>query len=183
MHWHRHDYVFVTLGACEVINAIKGKDPITIKLADGDTRFSPGPFAHMARNLSGQPFRNVTIEILQDEKLRQSAAKWDEDRGMNILQGGTQEILWVHDGIRASLVELQPGGMLPGTEHAGPMLLVALSDIGRLSEGPINHARHAIDQPDVAARSGDPTWIQRAGRSGWFNAGNKPVKFVALEWP
>src|SRR5437899_9197157 len=70
MHRHRHDYVFVTLGASKVSNEVEGKAPLTLKLQDGETRFTPGGFAHIAKNLSDQPFRNVTIEFLQDEKAR-----------------------------------------------------------------------------------------------------------------
>ncbi|HEY1263042.1 MAG TPA: hypothetical protein VGF06_05925, partial [Terriglobales bacterium] len=72
MHRHRHDYVFVTLGASEVSNEVEGKPPVTLKLPDGETRFVPGGFAHIARNLADTPFRNVTIELMQDEQARKS---------------------------------------------------------------------------------------------------------------
>jgi quercetin dioxygenase-like cupin family protein len=183
MHRHRHDYIYVTLGDSEVVNTVQSKDPVTVKLQDGQTGFLPGNFAHQARNLRDHPFRIVNIELLQDDKLRASSAKWDEDRGLDILQGGTQEVLFVKDGIRASEFELQPGGVMPRVEHAGPMLLIALSEIERLSEGPKNHARMAIDQQDVAGRSGDTVWLLLGRRHGWFNAGNKPAKFVTLEFP
>lgn len=112
MHWHRHDYIYVTLGATDVVNEVKGKRPATLHLDDGETHFSPAPFAHIASNRSDQPFRNVTIEIVDDESLRNSAAhgdvKWDEDRALETFPGGTQQILFVKDGIRASEFELQP---------------------------------------------------------------------------
>jgi len=95
MHRHHHDYIYITLGASEVVNAVKGKDPVTLKLHDGDTNFLSAGFSHSARNLSTQPFRDVIIELLQDDKLRKSPAHWDEDRGLEILPGGTQEILFV----------------------------------------------------------------------------------------
>jgi quercetin dioxygenase-like cupin family protein len=182
--WHRHghDYFYVMFGSSEIVNAVQGKDPVNVKLHDAQVGFTPGVFVHVVRNLD-QPFRNVTIELLQDDKLRQSSPKWDEVRGLEILNGGTQEILFVKDGVRASEIELQPGGMMPGVEHAGPMLLIALSEIGRLSEGPKNHVRMAIDQQDVAGRSGDTVWLLQGRRHGWFNAGNKPAKFVTLEFP
>src|ERR1700730_17724142 len=113
MHWHRHDYVYVTLGDSEVVNAVKDKPPVTVKLQDGDTRFSPATFAHIARTLADRPFRNVTSEILEDEALRNSSAKWDEDRALDILQGGTKQILFIKDGIRVTEVELQPNGVVP----------------------------------------------------------------------
>jgi len=182
LHWHRHDYIYVMLGACEVSNEVAGKPPVAIKLHDAQAGFTPGPFAHIVRN-QDQPFRNLTIELLQDEKLRQSSHEWDETRGLEILPGGTQEILFVKDNIRVSEFELQPGGVMPPVEHAGPMLLIALTDIGRLSEGPKNHARMAIDQQDFAGRVGDTVWLRLGSRNGWFNAGNSPAKFVTLEFP
>jgi hypothetical protein len=96
-HWHRHDYFSITLGAIEITNAVKDKPPVTAKLPDGDVRFVPATFAHFVRDLSDHPFRNVTIEILEDESLRNSTAKWDpdknEDRGLDILTNGTKQIL------------------------------------------------------------------------------------------
>src|ERR1700740_1682119 len=47
MHWHHHDYIYVTLGAVEFSNEVEGKPPVILKLQDGETRFSPGPFAHL----------------------------------------------------------------------------------------------------------------------------------------
>jgi len=80
----------VTLGASEVSNEVEGKPAATLKLQDGETRFTPGNFAHIARNLPSTPFRNVTIEFLRDKITTQ--AKWDQERGLNVLSGGTQEI-------------------------------------------------------------------------------------------
>ena len=67
MHRHRHDYVFVTLGASQVENDVFGKPPATLKLQDGEVHFTPGNFAHVAKNLADAPFRNVTVELLKDE--------------------------------------------------------------------------------------------------------------------
>ena len=178
MHWHRHDYIYVTLGASEVVNAVKGKDPVTIKLADGETHFSPATFAHIARNQTDRPFRNVTIELLQDEKLRQSPARPDpahpeEDRGLNILQGGTQEILFVKDGVRVSEFELQPGGMTPMPAKA--YLLVALTNL-RLRHHYDDAPHMAVD--DFEQKSGDSKWL--AG--DLTNLGPSPAKFVILEF-
>jgi len=137
MHHHRHDYVFVTLGASEVENDVQGKPPATLKLKDGDTYFLPGGFAHIAKNLVDQPFRNVTIEFMQDEKARKSPApKWDEERGMHILEGGTQDILFVKDGVKIDPLLYggpQEWGRRAGREDVGAAtaVAVALSTCGR----------------------------------------------------
>lgn len=177
MHWHRHDYVYVTLGPTEVVNAVKDKPPVTIKLEDGQTNFTPGAFAHVARNLSDQHFRNVTVEIVGDEALRKSAAKWDEDRALDILPGGTKQILFVKDGIRVSEFELQPGGVVPLHHHTSPHLLVAVSDLDIRSdvEGQSAMPGHF--------KSGDSKWLPGNYSHTVTNIGAKPAKFVTLEFP
>src|SRR5207245_10564796 len=64
LHRHDHDYLFVALGDSKVIIAVLGKPEVYLSLKDGETHFTPGGFAHVARNLSDTPFRNVTIELL-----------------------------------------------------------------------------------------------------------------------
>ncbi len=181
MHRHRHDYIYVTLGASHVSNEVQGKAPVEVKLPDGETRFSPAPFAHVARNLSEQPFRNVTIEYLQDEKLRnavhEGSMKWDEERGLDVLQGGTKQVLFVNDGVRVSAFELQPGGVVPKHHHAGPHLLVAISDLEIRSDvegqGPMpGHFK-----------SGESKWLPGGYSHTVTNVGHQPAKFVTVEFP
>lgn len=177
MHWHRHDYFAIDLGPADIVNAVKDKAPISVKLQDGETRFSSATFAHIARNAGDQPFRNVTIELLEDESLRKSSAKWDEDRGMDILQGGTKQILFVKDGVRATEFELQPGGVVPMHHYTGPHLLVAVSDLDIRSDvqgrGPM---------PEHF-KSGDSKWLPRGYSHSVTSTGKQPAKFVTLEFP
>jgi hypothetical protein len=179
MHWHRHDYVYVTLGDSEVVNTVKGKDPVHVEMRDGQTGFLVGGFAHMARNLSSQPYRNVTVEFLQDDKRRHAPEHWDaahpeEDRGLNILNGGTQEILFVKDGVRVSECELQPGASLH--LQTGPHLIVALADSKLRSDIP----RKASSV--IPMKRGESRWA--GGRSAQIltNTGDHSAKFVTLEF-
>jgi quercetin dioxygenase-like cupin family protein len=177
MHRHRHDYVFVTLGASEVENDVQGKPPATLKLKDGDTHFLPGGFAHIAKNLSAKPFRNATIEFMQDEKVRKSPPpKWNEERGMHILEGGTQDILFVKDGVRASEIILQPGATLPKHHHAGPHLLVAISDLEIRSD--------VVGQGPMLGyfKSGDVKWLPGGYSHTLTNVGKAEAKFITLEF-
>jgi mannose-6-phosphate isomerase-like protein (cupin superfamily) len=181
MHWHRHDYFAIALGAAEVVNAVKDKPPVTVKFQDGDTRFSPATFAHIARNVGDQPFRNVTIEILEDEALRHSTAHWDEDRALDVLTGGTKQILFVKDGIRASEFELQPGGVVPMLHHTGPHLLVAVSDLDLREDDRSDIEGHA-PMPG-RFKSGDSKWLPGGYSHTLTNTGAHPAKFVTLEFP
>src|SRR5437762_8745721 len=65
LHQHDRDYIFVTLGASSVENDVLGKPPVQLQLKDGEARFAKGGFAHVAKNLSDKPFRNLTIELLK----------------------------------------------------------------------------------------------------------------------
>lgn len=182
MHWHGHDYVYITLGSTQVINMVKGKDPATVEMRDGQTGFLSGGFAHMARNLSGQPYRNVTVEFLQEDKLRQLPAHSDpahgeEDRGLEILHGGTKEILFVKDGVRVSEYELQPGGVIPQHHHAGPHVVVGLSDYELRSQ--VEGKGTSL----ITMKRGESEWIAGGYSHTVTNDGHLPAKFITLEFP
>jgi quercetin dioxygenase-like cupin family protein len=176
MHRHRHDYCFVTLGDSHVSNEVEGKPPVELTLRDGETRFTPGNFAHIARNLSAQPFRNVTIELLQDEKLRNAPSPWPMEGGDQDFPGGHVKVLLVRDGARVSQIELDPGATVPSHHHAGPHLLVAVSDLELRSDvegqGPMpGHFK-----------SGDIKWLPGGYSHTLTNTGNRPAKFVTVEF-
>ena len=181
MHWHRHDYIYVVLGAAEIVNAVQGKDPVTLALSDGDARFVSATFAHIFRNVSGQPFRNVTIELLQDDKLRQSPAHWDpahpeEDRGLDILNGGTKEIRFVKEGVRVSEFELQPGAVVPLHDHGGPHLVVALTDYELRSDVKGKGSRI------ITMKRGEIQWAAGGYSHILTNTSDYPAKFITLEF-
>ena len=67
LHRHDHDYIYVSLGPSDVVNAILNKPEIHLQLKDGETHFTRGGFAHVARNLADTSFRNITIELLKPQ--------------------------------------------------------------------------------------------------------------------
>lgn len=177
MHRHRHDYIFVTLGASDVESDRAGMPPVHLKLEDGQTEFAPGNFAHIAKNLADTPFRNVTIEFLQDEKTRQSSPpKWDEERGLDVLEGGTRDILFVKDGIRVSEVDLQPGGVYPKHHHAGPHLVVAVSDLRLRSD------KTGAGPTAIQMKSGEVAWVAGGFSHTLTNIATQPAKLITLEF-
>jgi len=177
LHHHGHDYIGVILGASQVENNVEGKAPVTLKFNDGETFFTPGNFSHIARNLADTPFRNVTVEIMKDEAAhRNPPPKWDEERGVDVFDGGTKDILFVKDGMRVSEIELQPGAMMPSHHHKGPHLLIAVSDLELSSDvegqGPMpGHFK-----------SGDVKWLPGGYKHTLMNVGKSPAKFVTLEF-
>jgi len=155
---------------------VEGKSPVTVKLQDGETRFLPGDFAHLARNLASSPFRDVIIELLQDEKNRSSPAKWDEDRGLHILHSGTEDILFAKDGARASEVELQTAGVDPQHRPSGPELLVAVSDLVLRSDF------SGKGSANLEMKSGDVKWFARGLTHSVTNVGRQGARYVVIEF-
>jgi quercetin dioxygenase-like cupin family protein len=176
MHRHRHDYVYVTLGDAHVSNEVEGKPPVDVKLADGDTRFTPGNFAHIAQNLTDQPFRNVTIELMQDEKLRQTPSHWPEENGEKTFPGGRSKILFVKDGVRVSEVDLEPGATEPSQHHDGPHLLVAVTDLDIRSDV------EGMGPMPGKFKAGDIKWLPGQYTHTLTNVGKSPARFVTVEF-
>jgi quercetin dioxygenase-like cupin family protein len=176
MHRHRHDYIFVTLGNAHLSNEVEGKPPADVNLSDGDTRFSAGNFAHIARDLSEQPFRNVTIELMQDQKLRETPSHWPEESGEKTFPGGRSKILFVKDGVRVSEINLEPGAVIPSHHHDAPHLVVAISDLDLRSDvdgqGPM----------PGQFKAGDIKWLPGGYTHTVTNAGKNPARFVAVEF-
>jgi beta-alanine degradation protein BauB len=176
LHHHGHDYLFVTLGEAHISNEVLGKPPVELTLADGETRFTPGNFAHVARNLAGQPFRNVTVELMQDEKLREAPSPWPQEGGGQEFPGVRTKVLFVRDGARVLTVEVQPGATVPSHHHDGPHLLVAVTDLEIRSDvegqGPMpGHFK-----------AGDVKWLPGGYTHTLTNTGQAPARFVTVEF-
>jgi len=176
MHRHRHDYVSVTLGAGEVSSAVEGKSPVRRSLQDGETDFVPGNFAHILRNLGNNPFRNLTVELLRDQNYRTAPAKWDEDRGLHILHGGTEEILFAKDDVRVSEVELQTAGVDSGHRSARPQLLVAVSNLVLRGEF------SGTGSSNLEMKSGDVKWFAHGVMHDLTNVGREGARYVVVEF-
>ncbi len=128
VHHHRHDYLFTVLGPSSIENDIVGQAPFLRKFQEGETVFVPGPFAHSAKNLLDNPFQVIAVELMKTDKA-QTSHKWDEERGLHILDGGTLDVLFVKDGVRAADLQLNPGGVVPKHHHDGPHVVIAITDL------------------------------------------------------
>lgn len=133
VHRHDHDYVFVTLGDADLINARVGEKPAGLLLKDGETRFTPGGFAHAAINNSDRPFHNVTIDLLQTAT---NVKRCTESCAVPVpCTAGAKSVCpslerrissdqWV-----MSFVTMPPGSALEKHTHTTPHLVVAVSDV------------------------------------------------------
>jgi len=74
---HQHDlpYIYVTLGATELVNAIQGQTDARLTLQDGETHYTPGKFVHFVRTDSGVAFHNITIELVHPQGTTRNLCK------------------------------------------------------------------------------------------------------------
>jgi quercetin dioxygenase-like cupin family protein len=176
MHRHGRDYVAVTLGDAHISNEVEGKPPVVVTLQDGATGFTAGNFAHVVRDLSDQPFRNVTVELMQDDKMRQAPSHWPEESGEKIFPGGRSKILFVKDGVRVSEVNLDPGAVVPSHHHDGPHLLIAVTDLDLRSDV------EGMGPMPGKFKSGDIKWLPGGYTHTLTNMGKSNARLVTLEF-
>ena len=176
LHHHRHDYIFVVLGPSSIENDIVGQAPFLRKFQEGETVFVPGPFAHTAKNLSDKPFQVIAVEIMKTDQA-QLSHKWDEDRGLHILSGGTQDILFVKDGVRAADVQLNPGGVVPKHHHNGPHVVIAITDLNLRTEV------EGGGTTNVQLKAGDAAWAKGDVTHTVTNVGSQNARLITLEFP
>lgn len=169
LHRHDHDYVFITLGDSEVVNTVLGKAPVHVSLPDGETRFLDGGFAHTAKNISAQPFRNVTVEFL-------NKSEGPKDGWAGNPSSPMQKVLFTKDGARASELRLPPGAALPRHTHAGPHLVVAVSDLDLRSDVEGKPPR------EVHQKAGEVAWVPGGFTHTLTNIGPSEARFVVLEF-
>lgn len=176
LHRHHHDYFFVALAPATISSEVPGKPPVTLKLQTGEVHFTEGNFAHVAKNLGDKPFPHVTIELLKDAEARKHPPKWDEDRALHIHHNGTQEVLFVKDGVRVSDFDLQPGGMVHNQRHPGPRLIVAVTDLD------IRNAIAGKGTTAIQLKSGEIMWLKGGYTDMLMNPGKDPARWVTLEF-
>jgi quercetin dioxygenase-like cupin family protein len=175
MHNHRHDYVYVVLGAAEISNEVKGRTPVKAAPPEGDVKSAEGGFAHVVRNVGATPFHNITVELLQDAQNRNAPGKWNAQNAIRV-QGGTEDVLFVKDGVRVSRVLLETAGFERRHHHAGPHLVIALTDVELRSETPDKGATN------IEMKAGQVRWIEGNITHSVTNVGSQPAKLVSLEF-
>lgn len=176
MHRHDLDYFFVTLGPAEIENDVAGKPPVVVKLKDGETRFTPGGFAHVAKDLGDAPFRNVTIELRQAAPPAPATAAAVDEKPRE-LPGVTITPVFVKDGVRVSDIRIKAGGTIPRHHHDGPHLVVAVTDFSLRSEV----EGQAAMTHDFKA--GEVAWIPGGITHTVTNLAPGEARLITLEFP
>lgn len=186
LHQHDHDYIYVSLGPSDVVNAILNKPEMHLQLKDGETHFTRGGFAHVARNLADTSFRNITIELLRPQgeahnlcaQVFASVASAGCPRLTPASQGSygfSMEAEFETAATFLNLVRLDPettGNIYAGAPIQGATLVVALNE----SEVQLN----LKGKPARTLRGGEMTWIDAGLQGAAFNPGKKSSRYLEL---
>jgi quercetin dioxygenase-like cupin family protein len=174
LHLHRHSYLFVNLGQAEIENDVQGKAPVKMKLADGQTELSPGPFAHAIKNVGDTPFRNVTIEILRSPSSADEGAP--RERGLSVDSGLVIDTLFDTGQVRVSEFQLNPGAHVDIHQDKWPHLLVAVSDLKLRDQRPNGRGG------DLNQKAGDVSWSEGGHPHTFTNLGLKQAHWIDVEF-
>jgi quercetin dioxygenase-like cupin family protein len=185
LHQHDHDYIYVSLGPADVVNAVLNKPDVHLLLKNGETRFTHGGFAHVARNLSDAPFRNITIELLKASgeprnlcaQIVPNLASVGCDKTTAAAQGGhgfSVEPQLEVDTMRLDLVRLDPETESAGVALEADSLLVPLdgSDLQIQVKG----------EPPKILRGGELAWIGKNVNGGVWNPGKNPASYLQFKF-
>ena len=177
VHQHDHDYVFVSLGASDLRNEVVGRPPAELKLEDGEVHWSKGGFAHKIVNLSDQPFRNVTIELLR----AQGAATPSKKKASRYCNPGsktacvTERYLFCTGQVCVSDVTMGPGAVTMRHTHSSDHMVVAVTDM---------HMADEIEGKPAAERSlkaGECVYVE-AGVTHRLVNGPQTTRFITLQF-
>lgn len=173
LHQHPRDYIFVALGDSSLENDVQSKPPAKLELRDGEVRFTKGGFAHIAKNLSARPFRNITVEFLQSVGDLKPPELSQFGPGTGCLFGGvmfpaTVKVLYSSDVFSVRDFSLPRKCGMPS--HGKGSLVVALSSV-------------VISQASgraVPLHRGDLLWLSPG--DSVVNRHSASARFISLEF-
>jgi len=180
VHHHGYDYLFVTLGDADLVNARVGEKPVALKLKDGDVRYTPGNFAHAATNNAATPFHNTTIELLKPStNVKNCTESCEMPVPCESEKGICPSIvpLISSDQWIVLLIKFPPGARLESHARQMPHLFVPVSDLELTTEFGSSSSR------TVKRASGEIAWIPGGGVSRTLvNNTTHPMQFVTVEF-
>jgi len=184
------NYVWVGLGEADVVNATVNKPPVRLHSKDDMLHFSPGHFAHKAINVGDTTYRNVTIELLQDQKNPRNlcqevlegkplhcgpptAGRVEQGPGVSVQPDfATSEIEF-------DTVTVAPGDKVTLPGEATPPVVIALSHTAA-SANPVSTNSSHVDPEKLKA--GDVISAKKDAALTLRNTGASPAKFLVFNF-
>jgi len=178
MHQHDNDYVYLVLGDADITNAVAGKAPVKLHLADTTVNFSRGPFAHIAKIDGDVAFRNVTIELLRPPQGEPNKSYASLDAALGSAAGKEASIAKGITLLETNEVRVFAAGIARGkvwSPPAGHDHLVVLPDRMHDSSAP-----KEANAPMFPA--GMVSWVPSGGHWSVRNDSPEQMKVLVLEF-
>ena len=177
LHQHDLDYVYITRGPAEFVNMVPDNADRSIRLMDGEVRFSRGGFAHIADNRSAAPFRNFTIEFKHaPQKISNQCVKADPEKPLNcpnIAPNSTSsKPEFETEDAKVALLRVKAGAKLTPDEAQLPRLLAALE--GTSAEVEIEGGQSTVLQ------GGEAVWVEGGARMTLVNTGTGLARVLSV---
>ncbi len=186
LHLHENPYVNVSLGSSKFASKIPGKDSVDVAMKDGQFRYLPGDFVHVAANLLDTPLRHLTIEFLKPQgEARNLCELVVEHKPLNCPPGGAVHATKPAAGqittvpefeteeVKVSLVRLGDGAKATLAEDAPDTLIVALE----------NTVLKLTQQGKPATlRGGSVSWLAHGNAATIANTGQSIARYLAFEF-
>jgi quercetin dioxygenase-like cupin family protein len=178
VHKHNYDYLFVTLGDADLVNARTGEKPVPLTLKDGEVRFTKGNFSHAATNQGDRPFHNITIELLKPAtNVKVCTASCDGSppcvsagRSCPSVERRITSDQWT-----VSFVTLPPSSRVDKHTHSLAHMAVAVSDLNlTVQEG--------TSSSEIRRSPGGLDWAPAGTTHTVVNAGTSPARMVTIDF-
>ncbi|HEX4603026.1 MAG TPA: hypothetical protein VH724_03460 [Candidatus Angelobacter sp.] len=179
VHRHSHDYLSVSVGDAQIINAKEGAQPVPVTFKDGDVRFTAAGLVHAVTNTGSKPFRNATIELMGPTTNQKACTDScavpvpcdSADKAVCV----TVVKVFTSDQWSVTLATLPPGSKYAQHTHAGNFLNVPLADA--------DVTMQIQGQPEtvVHTKTGEVTWNNPVVHTV-ANTGKTTARVVTLEF-
>jgi hypothetical protein len=167
-HKHKGFFVSIALGATTLANEVRGRQPVTTELEQGEVRTSRGGFNVAERNMTAATANVIVIEPLAPGETTNTAPARFHFHDTAVGE------LFEAGGMRAYTVRMASGGYIEARTEDHDCLLVALDDLNIRDEG--------AQLTDLHLKAGDVDWIKRGTRHLTKNTGATAVSYVVFEF-
>ncbi len=177
MHHHGYDYLAVILGHSEIDSITPDGTVKRSVLEDGTVGYTPAGLTHVATDLAATPFRNATIELLQNQGHPVCVKNCDGDPRAKDWPPLTAEskLIGYGDSFRISLASIKPQQTV-STDEPFPHLVILLTDMN-------GHAGPAgSGGTDFKQTTGDMMYHGSHPDHGLTNTGDQDMRLVVVEF-
>ena len=177
MHHHGYDYLAVIFGHADIDSITPDGTVKHVAFEDGAVGYTPAGLTHVATDDDATPFRNATIELLQNNGHPVCVKNCENDPRAKDWPalGAESKLIGYGDTFRISLATIKPNQTV-SNEEAFPHLAILLTDMS-LHMGPAGSAGMDFNQKTgyMMYHGGHPD-------HGLTNVGDQDARLIVVEF-